>query len=91
MSTKKTNYNKIGIEKLPDDKRVVYQIETEDGKPNYIGTAKKGRVKERLQEHLGEIPGATVKVQQFDSIDAARKEESRLIEKKQPKDNEKGK
>ena len=91
MSSKKAKYNKTDIQKLPDDKPVVYQIETEGGNSNYIGTAKRSRVKDRIQEHLGEIPGATVKIEQFNSIDDARKQESRLIDKKQPKYNKKGK
>ena len=91
MSKKKTNYNKTGIENLPNDKPVFYQIETESGKLNYAGVAHRGRVQERLREHLGEIPGATVKVEQFKSIQDAREKEARIIKKNQPKYNKLGK
>ncbi len=88
---KKTNYRKGEIEKLPDDKPVVYEIKTEGGKSNYVGIAKKGRVSERIIEHLGEIPGATVEINQFSSIEEARKVEKKVIEKKKPKYNKLGK
>ncbi|MBF0628001.1 MAG: hypothetical protein HQL91_07255 [Magnetococcales bacterium] len=91
MSEKKVSYNKGGISQLPDDKPVMYRIETEGGRQNYIGIAKRGRVQERIAEHLGEIPGATVRVEQFDSIDDARQKESRVIKRNQPKYNEQGK
>ena len=91
MSTKKTNYNKTGIENLPNDKPVLYRIETESGKLNYVGIAQRGRVQDRLSEHLGEIPGATVRVEQFNSIQDAREKEARVIETNQPKYNEQGK
>ncbi len=87
---RKSAYNKTGIENLPDDKPVVYKIETESGKPNYIGVAQRGRVQERLQEHLGEIPGAQVTVQQFDSIAKARETEKRAIKRSKPKYNKQG-
>jgi hypothetical protein len=60
MGTKKTKFNKTGIENLPNNKPAVYKILTSAGKVNYAGVAKRGRVQERLNEHLGEIPGATV-------------------------------
>ncbi|MGI6393573.1 MAG: hypothetical protein ACOX2F_02385 [bacterium] len=88
---KKVIYRKTEIEKLPNDKPVVYEIETESGKSNYVGVAQKGRVTERIKEHLGEIPGSVVKINQFSSIEKAREEEKKMIKKKQPKYNEKGK
>jgi len=91
MATKKTKFNKTGIEKLPNDKPVVYRIQTASGNTNYVGVAKRGRVQERLQEHLGEIPGATVRIQQFDSIKDARSNESNVIKRSQPKYNDQGK
>jgi excinuclease UvrABC nuclease subunit len=91
MATKKVNYNKKGIENLPNDKPVLYRIQTDNGKPNYIGTAKKGRVQERIEEHLGEIPGATVKIEQFNSIKDAQKTEQRAIKLNQPKYNQENK
>lgn len=91
MATKKTQYSPTGIGQLPDDKPVLYRIETESGKPNYIGTAKRGRVRERITEHMGEIPGARVRIEQFDSIAEAREKEARVIRRNQPKYNKQDK
>lgn len=91
MSTKKTKYNKSGIEKLPNDKPVMYKITTENSNTNYAGIAKKGRVKERIAEHFGEIPGAEVKIEQFSSIKEAAKKEKNVISRTKPKYNKQGK
>lgn len=93
MSRKTVSLTKSGIAKLPDDKPVVYRIQTDGGKTNYVGVAKKGRVQERLEEHIdaGKIPGAKVQIQQMSSIDAAKKTESRVISRTGPKYNERGK
>ena len=91
MAKKTVKYNKTGVDKLPNDKPVVYQIQTETGTKNYIGSAQKGRVNERIKEHLGEIPGAKVTIAQHKSIADARKAESAAIEKNKPKYNKKGK
>ena len=62
MTKKTVPFNQKGIEKLPDNKPVVYKILTEGGKNNYTGVAQRGRVQERLQEHLpggkDYVPGA---------------------------------
>lgn len=91
MSTKKVKYTKQGIEQLPDDKPVLYRIETEAGRPNYIGIAQRGRVRERLSEHLSKIPGATVRIEQFNDIKDAMKKEINVIRKTQAKYNKQGK
>lgn len=91
MATKRVKYNPKGIEKLPDDKPVLYKIETEGGKLNYAGIAKRGRVQERITEHLSEIPGATVQIEQFSSSTDAKKKESNIIKRNQPKYNQQGK
>lgn len=91
MASKKVNYNKTGIEKLADDKPAVYKIETDTGKNNYTGSAQRGRVRERIQEHLGEIPGAKVRIEQTGSINEAREKEARIIKQSQPKYNKQGK
>ena len=91
MATKKTKYNKTGIETLPNDKPAVYKILTAKGKPNYVGTAKRGRVQERISEHLGEIPGATVQIQQTDTIAEARKKEEGIIKRSKPRYNKSAK
>ncbi len=94
MTRKKTvNFNESGVSKLPNDKPVVYKIKTARGKTNYTGTAKRGRVQQRISEHLngGNIPGAKVQVQQKTSIAEARKTESRSIKRTKPKYNNLGK
>lgn len=90
MASKKVNYNKTGIEKLPDDKPAVYKIETDSGKNNYTGSAQRGRVQERIQEHLGKIPGVKVRIEQTGSIKEAREKETRIIKQSQPKYNKRG-
>ena len=93
MARKTVSYTKTGAEKLPDDKPVVYKIQTEGGKTNYVGVAQRGRVEDRILEHLadGEIPGATVQVQQVSSIREAQQIEKRIIARTQPPYNEQGK
>jgi hypothetical protein len=93
MSKKTVNYNKSGVEKLPDNRPVVYRIQTIGGKTNYVGVAKKGRVQDRIGEHLedGIIPGAKVQIEQMPSIDAAKKKEENIISRTEPKYNEQGK
>ena len=90
MWTKKTKFNKTGIENLPDNKPAVYKILTSAGKVNYAGVAKRGRVQERLNEHLGEIPGATVRIEQTNSIAEARKKETGIIKRSKPRYNKQG-
>ena len=91
MGTKKVDFNKSGIGKLPDNKPVVYKIETEGGRTNYTGVAKRGRVQERIQEHLGNIPGNSVRIEQMGSIQEAQQKEARIIKRSQPKYNKQGK
>lgn len=91
MAKKSANYSKKGIEELPDNKPVLYRIETESGKPNYVGVAKRGRVQDRVAEHLTEIPGAKVSIEQFSSISDAVAKEMRVINRSKPKYNKKGK
>lgn len=91
MGIKTTNFNKTGIEKLPNNKPVLYKIKTESGSTNYAGVAKKGRIQERLGEHLGKIPGVKVQIEQFNHIHDAEKKEGNVIIRNQPKYNKKGK
>jgi hypothetical protein len=88
MGTKKVKHNKTGIDKLPDDKPVLYRIKSAGGNPNYVGIAKRGRVRERIAEHLGEIPGANVRIEQLNSVEKARQKETRVIQRSKPKYNE---
>lgn len=93
MSRKPVKFNQVEIEKLPKDKPVVYRIQTDGGNTNYVGVAKRGRVQERLQEHLnaGNIPGSKVQIEQMPSIEEAQKTEARIIERTKPKYNDQGK
>jgi hypothetical protein len=91
MGTKKVKFNKSGIDKLPIDKPLLYRIETEGGTLNYAGISQRGQAQERIADHLGEIPGATVKIEQFSSIADARKKEANVIKRNQPKYNKQGK
>ncbi len=97
MSGKRSGtFNKKGIESLAKDKPVVYEIENTRGKNLYTGSAKRGRVEERLKEHLPGGPdpvrgGAKVRILQKSSIDEAKKSEARIIKKSQPPQNKRGK
>ena len=91
MGTKKVNFNGSGIGNLPNDKPVIYRIETKSGNLNYTGIAKRGQVRDRISDHLGTIPGSTVRIEQFGSIDDARRKEARVIKRNQPKYNKQGK
>lgn len=92
MAKKIVNYSQSGTSKLPQDKPVVYRIKTNAGQTNYVGIAKRGRVQERIQEHLaaGNIPGAKVQIEQKSSIQEARKTETRAIARSKPKYNKQG-
>ncbi len=92
MGHKKTvKFNETNVSKLSNDKPVIYKILTDNKTNNYTGIAKKGRVQERISEHLGEIPGAKVQIEQFSSIRGAAKKESNIISRIKPKYNKKGK
>jgi len=91
VATKKVNFNQKGIEKLLDNKPVLYKIQTQSGETNYAGIAQKGRVRERLQKHLDKIPGTQIKIEQFHSIREAAKKEENVIKRSQPRYNKKGK
>lgn len=93
---KSGKFDKSGIESLAKGKPVVYNIENKKGDTVYTGSAKRGRVEERLKEHLpsGKDPirgGAKVKIQQKPSIKAAQKSEALSIKRNKPSQNKKGK
>jgi len=97
MAGKKSgSFNEQGIGGLAKNKPVVYNIEDKKGNTLYIGVAKRGRIEERLMEHL---PGGTdsirggakIKIQQKSSIAEAEKAEALAIKRKQPPQNKKGK
>jgi len=89
--TKTVKYDEQGIDQLPNDKPVLYRIKTESGKMNYVGVAQKGRVRERISEHLGQIPGAKVQIERFSNIGDAKKKEINVIRRTQAKYNKQGK
>ena len=64
---------------------------TEGGKNNYTGIAQRGRVQDRIKEHLGNIPGTEIQIEQMNSISEAQKKETKIISKIQPKYNKQGK
>ncbi len=95
MGKKQSSFDKFGIEDLAKDKPVVYQLQNAKGENIYTGVAKRGRLHDRLKEHLpgqkDAIPGARkVKITQKDSIADARKSEERIIKQVQPRHNKKG-
>lgn len=87
---KTATYDKPNILTLADDKPIVYRIQTQTGKDNYVGVAKRGRAADRIAEHLGEIPGSIVKITQHDSLADAMVAAQRIINRCQPKYNRKG-
>jgi len=97
MAKKKTaKLNNEDINNLSDDKPVVYIIEDSKGKNIYTGSAKRGRVKERIKEHLpgrkDSIPGGVkVKINQKQRIKEAEKAEQKTIKRAKPRHNKKGK
>ncbi|MFH2011712.1 MAG: hypothetical protein ABIJ37_03255 [Pseudomonadota bacterium] len=52
MGKKSGSFDEKGIEELAKDKPVVYKIEDDKGNTLYAGVAKRGRVEERIKEHL---------------------------------------
>lgn len=91
MTRKTVPFTQEGIENLPDNKPALYKILDEDGENIYTGTAKRGRVQARIEEHLpgnkDAIPGTKVVVQQAASIAEAQDTEKRVIKRSQPKFN----
>ena len=93
---KSSKFTPEGIESLSKDKPVVYRIEDAKGTNVYTGSAKKGRVEERLKEHLpgGKDPipgGKKVVITQKPSIDEAQRSEQRIIKSAKPRHNKRGK
>ena len=82
---------KKGIDQLPNDKPVVYKILTEGRNSNYTGIAGKSHVNDRIQDHLGDIPGAKVQIQQMSSRQDATQTEKFIIARSKPKYSNQGK
>ena len=92
MPTKAVPFNAGGAAKLPNNKPVVYRIKTEGNRTNYVGVAQRGRVQERIREHIHDarIPGAKVQIEQKPSIREARATEKRAIARSKPQYNKQG-
>ncbi|MBT3168965.1 MAG: hypothetical protein HN921_17980 [Bacteroidetes bacterium] len=92
MGKKTVKFNVSNIDKLPKDKPVLYKIKTNAGTTNYVGVAKRGRIQERLKEHLNseEIKGIKVEIEQMPSIAEAKEKETRIIKRTKPKYNKQG-
>ena len=93
---KSAGFNKDDIKNLDNNKPVVYKILDKNGDNIYTGKAKRGRVQQRLIEHLpGQQDairgGVKVKIEQKSSIKEAGESEERIIKRAQPKQNKKGK
>lgn len=85
-------FSKRQIGNVPDDKPSVYELLNRRGDNIYTGIAKRGRVQDRLEEHLpgnkDSVPGvAGFRIKQTPSIDQARRQEKRIIKQDQPKHN----
>ena len=89
MGQKTVKFKEEGISRLPNDKPAIYRILTSNDNNNYTGVAQRGRVRERIMEHLGEIPGSKVRIEQMKGIEEAREKEARIISRSQPKYNKK--
>ena len=89
-------FSREGIKQLAADKPVNYDLLGRGGKTKYTGVAKRGRVPDRIAEHLpggkDPIPGVEkVRIRQKPSIDAAEKAEARKIRTEKPPHNKRGK
>ena len=94
--TNARKFNKTDIKNIPEEKPILYRLLNNAGDELYDGIAKRGRVQERLIEHLNvkkeKIPGATkIKFAQFSNIKRAEKVEKQLIKKLEPKFNKRNK
>lgn len=81
MATKTVKYTKARIAELPNDLSVLYRITTASGGLNYVGVAPRRKVVETISAHLGTIPGAKVRVEQFTSIADARKKQANVLKR----------
>ncbi len=72
---------------MNNDRPVVYTLKR-GGDPIYVGMAKRGRVQDRLAEHLGEIPATEFSTRSYDSIAEARVAEERKIKRERPRYND---
>lgn len=87
MATKTVKYSKTGVADLPNDQAVLYRILTATGGLNYIGVAARRKVTEVVTAHLGKIPGAKVRIEQFATVAEARKKQKNVLKRGDTKYN----
>jgi len=90
--TNARKFNKNNIKSIPNDKPIIYRLQNNKKQKLYTGIAKKGRIPERLFEHINlkkeRIPGATkIKIVQMPNVEKAKIIEKRLMKKFQPRFN----
>lgn len=94
--TKTVKFKADDVNNLPNNKPAVYKITDRNGNNIYTGSAKRGRLEQRVREHLPGGPdairgGVKVQVVQKNSIKEAQKMESNIIDRSKPRFNKKGK
>ena len=78
------------IDDVPGDKPGVYRIKNTSGKVLYVGTAKGGRLDDRIAEHMGNIKGGThFQYKTVSSKESAVRLERKEIKKSTPPFNDK--
>lgn len=88
-----SSLSKAHIENVPNEKPAVYKIKDSKGENIYTGVAQRGRIQDRLAEHMPRGSDAITGAKSFSykpkrSIDSARSEEKQIIRKEKPKYNE---
>lgn len=91
--TRTQRFTKTNIQKVPEDKAIVYKIKNATGKNLYTGIAGRGRGQDRLLEHKElkreAVPGGTrFQIVQVKDKPRAEQIEKQIIKKEQPKFNE---
>ena len=87
MATKTVKYTKTSIPDLPNDTAVLYRITTKTGGLNYVGVAARHKVQATILGHVGEIPGAKVKIEQCATVADARKKQANVLKRTPAKYN----
>jgi len=94
--TRPQKFTKENIEKVPENKAIIYKIKNTTGENLYTGIAGRTRGQERLLEHKElkreMIPGGTrFQYAQAKNKDRAEQIEKQIIAKEQPEFNEQNK
>jgi len=85
-------FTKSNIERIPEDKAIVYKIKNSMGENLYTGIAGRGRGQDRLLEHKelrreAILGGTRFQIAQTKTKDRAEQIEKQIIKKEQPKFN----